>query len=53
MNSELTAEKLIKHYGHKIVIAKYGNENISLECETCYEVLADCEIPMLISSETH
>jgi hypothetical protein len=41
MNSELTTEKLLVHYGHKIVIAKYGDQNIALECEDCYEVLAD------------
>ena len=43
MNSELTLDELLQHFGHKIIIAKYGNENIALECETCNEVLADSD----------
>jgi len=33
-----------KHIGHKISCAIYGNENISVECETCQEVLMDFEV---------
>lgn len=44
MNSELTADKLQQHFGHDVVIAKYGNQNIALECETCSEVLADSDL---------
>jgi hypothetical protein len=37
---------LSDHYGHKIVIARYGNANgntyhYSIECENCFEVLAE------------
>ena len=36
---------LIKHYGHEIVISKYGIDddawNVAIECETCCEVLLD------------
>lgn len=44
--------ELLKHTGHKIVIATYGQEvayeeveitNVAIECETCYEVLTDYE----------
>jgi rubredoxin len=35
-------EKLKEHFGHKIVIVKYGDgQNYSLECEGCCEVLTD------------
>jgi hypothetical protein len=34
-------EELAKHYGHKIVIAKYGKANVAIECETCNVVLLD------------
>ena len=44
IQSELTVEKMVAHYGHKIVFAKYGDENIALECETCSEVLQDANI---------
>jgi len=44
MNTILDKEKMLEHYGHKIVIAKYAGENIALECETCYEVLADADL---------
>jgi len=36
--------KLLEHFGHKIVIAKYGSQNVSLECETCNEVIKDYEL---------
>lgn len=48
MISELTTDKLLNHAYHKIVIVKYGEEdnfvNVALECEDCYEVLADSDI---------
>ena len=34
-------EELSKHVGHEIVCVSYGNENVSIECETCNEVLMD------------
>lgn len=37
----IAQERLLPHQGHAIVIANYGNENIAIECETCYEVLVD------------
>ena len=47
-NSELTKDKLLQHYGHNIVIAKYGPidsaVNIALECENCNEVLTDYDL---------
>jgi hypothetical protein len=40
-------EELLRHQGHKIVVARYENEgeihNISLECEDCWEVLESYE----------
>jgi hypothetical protein len=46
MNSELTDEKLMRHLGHKVVIVAYGDPavNVSLECEDCDELLADCDV---------
>ena len=36
-------EELLRHQGHKIVVAQYENggevHNISLECDDCWEVL--------------
>lgn len=47
MTTELTLEKLKEHVGHKIAIVPYGRPskpaNYSLECTTCYEVLADAD----------
>ena len=31
------------HVGHKIVCVIYGKQNVSIECETCCEVLASWE----------
>ena len=39
--TRLTLKEARKHIGHEITIAKYGNQNISLECETCSLVLQD------------
>lgn len=30
---------LIKHVGHKVEVVKYGEENVSIECVDCNEVL--------------
>ena len=43
-------DKMLKHVGHKIVVAYYGEmpkpQNIAIECEDCHEVLIDydCEL---------
>lgn len=42
-------DDLFRHYGHQIVVVTYGDKttdidkhvNVSLECETCNEVLID------------
>ena len=34
-------KELKEHKGHKIVCVSYGNDNISIECEDCKEVLMD------------
>jgi len=34
-------EELKKHLGHDIVCVKYGEQNVSIECENCKEVLLD------------
>jgi len=43
-------EQLMNHIGHKIVVVAYGEaddpENISIECETCYETLVSFERPL-------
>lgn len=39
---ELTKGQLIKHFGHDIEIARYGN-NLSLECTECHEVITDTD----------
>ena len=44
MNSELTTGKLISHLFHDVSIVKYGEVNISLECNDCSEVLADADL---------
>ena len=38
----MTTEKIINHYGHDIVIAKYG-DSYAIECTTCYEILIDTD----------
>ena len=39
--TKLTDQEALKHLGHEITIVRYGDQNISLECETCSEVLQD------------
>lgn len=43
-------KELRRHIGHRIVCVKYGKprcapENVSVECETCNEVLLDYDRP--------
>ena len=48
---------LSKHYGHRVVIAKYGHGNpdesadICLECEDCNEVLLDAGVYTICARE--
>lgn len=48
-------DDLIRHYGHKIVVVRYGDENdpdsVSIECETCHEVLIDIYNPAYLKKE--
>lgn len=47
MNSVLDKEKMIIHLHHDLKMVGYGGElyeNISLECNTCNEVLADVDV---------
>ncbi len=50
------AEKLAPHVGHTIVCVIYGDKdaeaNISIECETCNEVLFSMDCPDYSSGET-
>jgi hypothetical protein len=38
-----TSDELKRHVGHKIVVVlyndKYVDEEVTVECETCYEIL--------------
>jgi hypothetical protein len=34
---------LMTHLGHKIEVANYANQNVSIECVTCSDVLLDYE----------
>jgi hypothetical protein len=54
MESDLTADKLVAHHGHKIVIVTYGDPAVgySLECESCYEVLADCSVGVVFDASS-
>ena len=41
--------ELIVHKGHKIVCVSYGNnDNVSIKCETCNEVLLDFDKPEVL-----
>ena len=49
-NDKITFEKFKKHIGHHIECVAYGSDktgiiNVSLECETCNEVICDCDKP--------
>ena len=37
--------KALPHVGHRIVIVVYSNENIAVECEDCWEVVVDTDLP--------
>ena len=41
-------DRLLEHFGHHIVVAKYGNpddpDNVCLECEDCNTVVVDAEL---------
>lgn len=39
--SAVNYEDLKQHENHNIVWASYGDANIAIECEDCYEVLTD------------
>ena len=36
--------ELRTHVGHNIVCVLYGEQNVSIECEDCNEVLYDIEV---------
>ncbi len=36
-------EELKEHLGHKIVCVSYAEQNVSVECEDCNEVIIDYE----------
>lgn len=43
---------LLKHVGHRVEIAIYGNENdVCLECLDCNEVLLDADIYTICARE--
>ena len=44
--SARSAEDLLRHIGHKIVIATYGDPvmNVAIECEDCCEMLMDYDM---------
>ena len=49
-NDEFTFNKLKSHIGHHIECVPFGNEetgivNVTICCETCNEVLCDCDKP--------
>ena len=45
--SKFKFEQLLRHVGHHIVCVVYGdNDNVSLECEDCCEVLFDMDNPV-------
>ena len=47
MEDYLLWDALKEHFGHKVVVAKYGNPDdpvsVCLECETCGTVVLDAE----------
>jgi len=49
--SAINYNDLKRHIGHKIVVVSYGEnqENISIECETCNEVLLDYDSEVLLN----
>jgi hypothetical protein len=37
----MTYTELMAHFGHRIELANYANENVAIECLECSEVLLD------------
>ena len=35
--------EVMVHYGHKLEVANYANQNAAIECVTCSQVLLDYE----------
>ena len=55
MENSLLWDALLKHRGHNVVIAVYGDPSdpadVCLECEDCNEVILDGEIYTLIGRD--
>lgn len=34
-------DQLLRHLGHEVSVTRYEEENVAIECFTCYEVLID------------
>ena len=54
--TQLTAEKLVEHQGHKVEIVAYGLDgkaaaDYALECVKCSLVLADFELSRMETSQ--
>ena len=41
---DIRFERINSHFGHDIVVARYGPCCVSIECETCGEVIEDCSL---------
>lgn len=52
---EILWDILSKHFGHRVVVAKYGDtshpDDICLECEDCCEVLLDAGFVTICARE--
>jgi hypothetical protein len=46
----IDAAKVAEHVGHKIIIAVYGGAELTIECNTCYEVIATVPYKFPITS---
>ena len=55
MDNNLLWDKLNEHFGHNVVIARYGDVNdpasVCLECEDCCEVILDAELYTLYEKD--
>ena len=40
----LSKTELAAHLGHDLQVATYAEQNITLECITCYQVILDYEL---------
>jgi hypothetical protein len=36
-------ERIAPHVGHDIEIVVYGSKNVAIECNSCNEVIIDCD----------